>query len=420
MNSNNSCRGRISNIEFLSALGISLLALALSAMILVVGYLIFFPGMATHMKPSGRNEIEPRTIRGDELRVRLGTGSATEDGAMQLTGLYKAQDTRVILTQRTSFEARDYPFVEYRMRGRDAKDSVYLIWISSESPGKVSNMPLNWHGNNVGTVFLGMQSEWSGRITEIGLDVYGDLLDQPLLISSLTFLPASSKELLHTIWLEWTVFQGWTQKSANFLPGIPEHGILSPTLAMAAWSSLGLIILAGISWFTRFHNLVAYTGAVVIPWIVLDLLWQAHLSTQLEETKYLFAGKSQDEKHLADWSPELYKYAQYLKNEVLPEPGARIFLLHDSEKMTYSRLRIQYYLLPHNIFNYDRFPRKKATRPGDYILVLGTVNGLEFSPETNTLKWKDKSLLVKLVDSRSDGSLFRVIKRKKNRVVLPP
>ncbi len=414
--SSNRYRGRISNIEFLSNLGISLLALALSALILVTGYLIFSPEVAKHTQAAGRNEeIGPHLIRGDDLRVRIGTARVTEGGVMQLSGLYTGEDDRAILSQGTSFAAQDYSFIEYDIRGRHAteKETVYLLWRTAENPDRVFNVPLPWRGNNAGTAFLGMQSDWHGQITEIGLDIYGDLREQPLSISNLTLLPFSSSELLHTIWFEWTAFRGWTQKSANRLHGTPEHGILSPTLAMSAWSGLGLIILAGISRLSRSHYQVAYTIAVVVPWIVLDLIWQANLTAQLEETKFLFAGKSQHEKHLADRSPELYEYAEHLKNEVLPEPGARIFLLQDSKKMTYTRVKAQYYLLPHNIFNYDRFPRKKEIRRGDYILVLGTVEGLEFSPETNTLRWQGKSLLVKRVDSRSAGSLYQVIKRRK-------
>ena len=413
--------GRISNREFFLALGKSLLALALSAIILVAGYLVFFPGLAGKSEVAGNNAAGPRLIRGDDLQVRLGTGKATDDGAMLLTGMHKAEDERAILTRRTSFAASDYSFIEYTLRGRNPKEAVYLLWRTAENPEKVSNVPLPWRGNDTGMAFLGLLPEWSGQITEIGLDIYGDLRGQPLAISNLTLLPRARTALLQTIWFEWTAFRGWTQKSANFLRGSPEHGVLAPTLAMAVWSGLALFILAGISRrFRRSHDVVAYASAVLIPWIVLDLLWQADLSRQLDETRYLFAGKTQHEKHLADLDPELYEYAEYLKNEVLPEPGPRIFLLHDSDQMTYTRLKAQFYLLPHNIFNYDRFPRKKATRAGDYILVLGSVNGLEFSPAASTLAWRDKSLPVTLVDSRPDGNLYKVTKRGKKRVTPAP
>jgi len=403
----------IGNFVFLAGLGQSLLALALSAIILVTSYAFFAPELSAHKRAAGSDAAVPRTFQGSEFQLRMGAGEATEAGELRLTALQEGEDNRAIATRKTSFAAGDYAFVEYEVRGRNAQQAVYLIWRSADTPLKVSSMPLHWHGDHKGTAFLGRQAEWRGRITEIGLDVYGELRGQPLVISKLALLPGSGTKLLDAVWFEWTAFRSWTQKSANFLEGRPKHGILSPTLAMAAWSCLALLLLAGVYLFTGSQNRVAYAGALIIPWVVSDQLWQANLSTQLEETKYLFAGKGQHEKHLADWSPELYEYAQYLKSEVLPEPGPRIFLLHDSEPMTYTRLKAQYYLLPHNVFNYDRFPRKKAARVGDYILVLGTVAGLEFSPDAKALRWQGRSLPVKLIDSRPDGSLFKVTRRKK-------
>lgn len=119
----------------------------------------------------------------------------------------------------------------------------------------------------------------------------------------------------------------------------------------------------------------------------LYLLWQGELETQLNETTYLFAGKTQHEKHLAETDSELYSYAQHLKGEVLPKPCVRIFLLHNSRGHNYTRLRTQLHLLPHNIYNYGRRPQIKHTRPGDYILVLGTIPGLNFNPKRSILTW---------------------------------
>ena len=69
---------------------------------------------------------------------------------------------------------------------------------------------------------------------------------------------------------------------------------------------------------------------------------------------------------------------------------------------------------------YDVHVIDEATRAGDYILVLGSVNGLEFSPAASTLAWRDKSLPVTLVDSRPDGNLYKVTKRGKKRVTPAP
>jgi hypothetical protein len=386
----------------------ALLALALSAAILVSGYLLLSPELAEHKEAASKNDIAPRTIRGSDLQVHLGQGQATEHKAMELNGLER-EDPRAILTRRTSLTATDYPFVEYNISGRHAAEAVYFIWRTAEDPEKVSYTPLHLHGDSNGTVYTGSHAEWRGRVTEVGLDIYGDLREQPLTITKLIMLPASGGPLLNSIWSEWTAFKGWTQKSAHHLRGSPENGLLSPTLAAAAWSGLALIILAGSNLLKRFHILLGCAGVIFIPWIALDLLWQSNLSAQLNETKTLFAGKNQQEKHLADLESELYQYTSYLKKEVLPQPGVRIFLLHDSPHRTYKRLKAQYYLLPHNVYNYDRFPQKQAVNEGDYILVLGDISGLKFIPESNSLAWGNKSLQVRSVNVGPQGSVYQVM-----------
>ena len=69
----------------------------------------------------------------------------------------------------------------------------------------------------------------------------------------------------------------------------------------------------------------------------------------------------------------------------------------------------QYYLLPQNVYNYDRYPQKKSTRIGDYILVLGDIKGLDFALESSTLRWNNETLSVKLIDSRRQGTLYKVV-----------
>jgi hypothetical protein len=177
-------------------------------------------------------------------------------------------------------------------------------------------------------------------------------------------------------------------------------------LAIAAWSGLACLLLALASPVARSPRPLGFLFAVAVPWLAIDLLWQSSLFRQLDETRHLFAGKTQQEKHLAGQDNELYRYAAYLKAEVLPEPGTRIFLLYDTAHMTSTRLRAQYYLLPHNIYNYDRFPRPEYSAPGDYVLVLGEVQGLAY--ERGALRWAEQSLPAEPVDLHPMGSVYRI------------
>tara|TARA_R110001592_G_C13192961_1_gene753473 strand:+ start:24032 stop:25288 length:1257 start_codon:yes stop_codon:yes gene_type:complete len=401
------------NGGFLRELMRALLALVASAALLITGYIVLSSGA---VPGRGGNDstapIPPRIVTGSELSLRYGDGARGPDESFTVTDL--AQDGRAIITRNLSLNAQDYPFLQVALAGAHPGESVYFIWKTANNPLALSNALLNWNGDKPTTYHLAKNPEWQGRITEIGFDIYGDMRGQPVVISGLSFLPANWRHTLSAIWSEWTAYRGWTQRSINFLLGTPKNPILSPTLAMASWSGLALLLLLASYLVTRRNSTVACLAAIAIPWISLDLLWQANISTQLEDTKTLFAGRTQHEKHLAGTDRELYSYAHYLKSEILPAAGAkRIFLLHDLDDETYPRLKAQYFLLPHNIYNYGRLPNKKKARQGDYILVLGKIAGLDYDPQKRRLTWGGKSLRVKLIDTHSEGQLYKVVARKK-------
>ena len=101
-----------------------------------------------------------------------------------------------------------------------------------------------------------------------------------------------------------------------------------------------------------------------------------------------------------------------LNFNVLPEPGPAIHLLFDQpdlEVHNYQRIRLQYHLLPHNIYNYGSVPKKRFVGKGDYILVLGANPDLRFEPHSGKLRWqKNFSVSVEKVDGHAQGSVFRV------------
>ncbi|RLA58760.1 MAG: hypothetical protein DRR04_10190 [Gammaproteobacteria bacterium] len=399
----------IGNVEFVWALARALLALAASAIFLTAAYLTFSPELAAYRAAAGSDNIQPRTIPGDDLTIRLGTGGTGRDKTLHLAGL--SQDSRAIVTRNTSLQASDYPFVEYTINNLHPGAIVYLIWKTAENSEEISRARLHQSGNEVTTTCLGNDENWIGTITEIGFDVYGDLRDEALVISSLRILPYSPATLLAAIWSDWTMFEAWDQTSINHLRGVPGNAILSPSVAIAAWAGLALLALGMVSLFKKAHNPIGYLAVIFIPWIVLDLLWQHRLSTQLTETKFLFQGKPQHERHLADLDADLYQYAQHLKSEVLPGPEARIFLLHDDkgERHNYRRLRTQFHLLPYNIYNYGSLPPRKHIRDGDYILVLGSINSLTFQSSENLMTWGERGRLeVEIVDEHPVGRLYQV------------
>jgi len=285
----------VSNRAFLLGLGKALLALAASAAILMAAFAIFYP----HTPSSS---VQNRVISGNELSVVFG-GARKSSHALQLGEL--SEDGRAILARPIRFQAKDYPFVELSILDRSPGQTIYLLWRSKENPKKTVNALLYWNENEPVTIDMSKNKAWRGEITELAFDIYGDLRGQPIEFQQLILKPYSLSTSLSATWSEWKTYRGWTQKSAHHLRGTQTKSALSPTLVAASWAGLALLLLicAG-SLHLGPHKIAlqlpAMAAAVLIPWIALDLLWQSELETQLDETKVLFAGKTQHEKHLAE------------------------------------------------------------------------------------------------------------------------
>jgi hypothetical protein len=398
------------NKECWIALSWAGLSLLFSAVLLVFGYFLFSPSMVAQRSGQAPG-VTPQSMPGAALEIRLGGGYNTSEKALAVNELQHGVDERAIATVGTRFNAADFRMIEYRLAGRHPETHVYLIWRTAGDPETMFNMAVPLGEGSVGVLLPGGHAGWTGQITEIGFDIYGELRE-PLLIESISLSPWTWQGALISVWgewgdwLDWSSSRGWTQRSINGLRAVHRPGDLSPVLTIAAWSGLACLLLALASPMARSPRPLGFLFAVAVPWLAIDLLWQSSLFRQLDETRHLFAGKTQQEKHLAGQNNDLYRYASYLKAEVLPAPGTRIFLLQDTAHRTYRRLRAQYYLLPHNIYNYDRFPRPEYSTPGDYILVLGKVPGLAY--ERGALRWAEQSLPAELVDLHSMGSVYRI------------
>ena len=393
------------NTEFVRSLGWALLALAASALAL----LLIFLAYTVALTPDGTNLSRSKLISGKQLRAVMGTAQMKGD-TLEIIALkpYKVSH-RAIVVSRTTFSAGSYPFLKYQINGQHPGLRIYLIWRTAANPRVMSSARLHWNPDKPSVINLANNIDWEGSIAEVGIDVIGELRDQPLTLSQLALMPHSWQTVMASVWSQWAAFRGWTGRSINFLQATPDFAALSPTIVMAAWSGAALLLLFGLAALTHDHKLISFGAVIVIPWIALDLLWQSELSTQLEETEFLFGGKTTQGKHLADVDSYIYAHATRLRDEVLPSAGARIFILHNSDEHNYDRLKTQYYLLPNNIYNYARLPPKQSIKPGDFILVLGSIPGLDYLEEQGRLTWgADKWLAVTLIDKDIRGVLFKV------------
>lgn len=385
----------------------ALIALLISGSVLATGFLLFSSDLSTQRAAANRDDIRPWPFSGGSLIARRGSGEDTESGALRITELHEEpQDTRGIFTRPAGFKAENFPYLEYSVSGQNPETFVYFIWRSATNPEETSYIPLPRVSDEPQIQILDGHPEWQGSITEIGIDVYGELRDSTPVVDHLTLLTTSPWYLLRAIWGEWAGLEIWTQRSAHHLMGGPDDPILARPLAMACWAAGALVLLGLARWTLRVDTGMAALLAILLPWLVTDMLWQRNLSAQLEATRELYSGKTPHEKKLVSRDGALYEYALRLKREVLPAPGAKIYLLHDSPRRFYTRLKMQYYLLPHNIYNFGKYPMPEHLRDGDYLLELEEIPGLEYDEATGTLRWRDQSLPITRVDTDAKGSLY--------------
>jgi hypothetical protein len=397
----------VNDQQFLRSLGWSILALIVSALLLVSALAVY----TANQSPDGATNVHNKVIMGKELVTRMGTAKIDGD-SLEITGFKALKGNQhALATKKTRFRAANYSFLAYKFGGQHAGMRINLIWRTAENPSGLATTPLNWNKGRLSSFNLTNQPAWRGTITEIGVHVLGEPRDEPVTVARLTLKPQSWQGQLVTIWSEWTAFRGWRPTSINRLEGTPGPATLSPTVAMAAWSAVAIVLLIAIGRLRRDKSLATYGAAILIPWIALDLLWQSELITQSRETKTVFGGKTTHEKHLADKDQHIYSYAKRLKEQVLPQSqDSRIFILHDSSGHNYDRLKTQYYLLPNNIYNYGSTPPDLGLRVGDFVLALGELPKLRYLSDRSELSWgSNKSKRVQVRDKDKLGTLYEIL-----------
>ena len=394
------------------SLALGLLALAASAIILL-GAFVFH---SLSQLSAGSDRGQSRLISG--VAMESGMGSAKFDAnGLQITALQNTNNQGdAVVSWQGRFQANDYLLLTYRLQKKDAHLKVEFFWRTLQDSQNFSFMPMHPNKGKPSTLALGLDPNWQGTVIQIGIHVASPYvtgeLDQPVEIRDLALRPyswqgslAATWSQFTATWSQWTEFRGWSQRSINHL----QRTSPSATVAMAAWGGLASVLLLGAGLVTRTTEITRYAVAMLIPWITLDLVWQGELSDQLQQSKGQFAEKSVHEKHLASMDRHLYAHAKRLKDHILPTTPARIFILHHATGHNYERLKAQYYLLPHNIFNYGNTPPIGGVKPGDYILSLRDSADMTFSPDEGVLLWGENLRLgAEEIDKDPMGTLYRV------------
>ena len=236
----------ISNREFLGALVVAMSSLAISAALLIGGYLLAFPHIYPEYLPESES-ARPFTLAGKDLTPVMPGTVQREGGTALVTALAPgAPDDQAIMRRTVNLPAANFAFLRYHLEGRHPGLRIMLFWKTAASGDEPFYGEIDNAGDGTQYHNLRRSEDWQGTITEIAIGVFGDLRGESLGIRELRLEPYSAGGLLGTVWDEWTAFAPWDQKSINRYDGAQNNAIKLPNAAFSVW----LVIAVAIGWLT--------------------------------------------------------------------------------------------------------------------------------------------------------------------------
>ncbi|QIB65980.1 hypothetical protein [Kineobactrum salinum] len=167
---------QISNRDFLKALATALLALVISAAVLIPAYLALFTTLHPEFADSQERSAKPATINGAQFRPVVFGDGGIEGSSAVISQLAegKPADQAVLLHQRR-FSAADYPFLRHHIEGWHPGLRVMLFWRRADDPQTNHYSELDYTGEGAGYFNLLRSEEWRGQIVELAVGFFGEL-----------------------------------------------------------------------------------------------------------------------------------------------------------------------------------------------------------------------------------------------------
>jgi len=345
------------------------------------------------------------TLSGSDLVPSSSATVTREQGTMVVHGWSGEQ---AVLHRPVHLDAADYAYATVALEGLAPTQQARFAWKArAEGVTTPVTARLPWTGG--GTVTIALPPSWRGTISEIGLLVAGEA-GTVLRVTSLTLREPSIRSWLRARQDDWLHFGPWQLVDLNFLRA---HGLgtaprFAPTV-LAACAVAAVLALAAGRGSRRQRAPLALALVLAAGWFLLDAAWQRKLLLQLDVTRDTFGGVSATARHEQDIDAHLFALAQRLAPHLPPDPSRRVFLLHAAKGHQYDRLKLQYHLLPRNVFNFgSSLPEPGTFRAGDHVLLLGSVPGVTFDAASGLLSDDDRALAASPVDVTDAAALYRL------------
>lgn len=366
-----------------------------------------------HWYPQARDSVSRPSIESlpGALFSVVDGREASQDGNARVVG--DLERNRVVFLTRTMFRAARYSALRLDLSGVHPDLRTELYWRTFQKPGEYHYLPLKRGAEDTTWHLLAGEEGWEGQIMEVGVVLSGLHASQPMRLESLQFRQTSRAVLGRILWQDWRVFSPWRQGSANSYAGYSDDAAFSPVAVASLWMLGSLFGLAAVGRVRRWRlqrALVPGLFVIMVPWLFLDSLWQHRLGDQLAATQQRFGAMSQADKRQMEDDAGLRRQAQSILESLAPIRGKRVFLLRDDVTgHDFHRLRLQYHLLPLNVYNFGkRLPAPEHARTGDYVLLLDEPEQVIFESGQGELRDGRNSLPASLVERQPRMSLYRL------------
>ncbi len=237
-----------------------------------------------------------------------------------------------------------------------------------------------------GTHYLNLSAntEWRDEITEFGFFLIGQSNAREDK-GSAEIGPAAlvSDRLgirLQLLWQGWSVFEGWSQQSINFLRGGSDIQSISLPVLISAWLLLTMLLF----WLASRrraslqiqHLLQIFALLSLMAWMLLDIRWTSNNFRQLRLSLPNLWQADAQQRLVNNLDGGIYQYVEHLKNDVIKGENFRILIIAEQGVPEYYLQKAKYHLLPHSA---------NAKREIDSTLVPESVDFVIFFGESDSI-----------------------------------
>jgi len=341
-------------------------------------------------------------LRFDSTRFQIasGQGLLTQNGFEITAAAPETNQAMVVVSLDQPVEAEDFPNVSFKVPGLDQAVGAGMFWITAVEPTKGHPMPLTMEQVRSGRVSLETAPEWRGKILRIGFVVQGPW-SAPVTFRELGVLPreVAFSELAARWARQWTHWTPWDGRAINFYMGaeLTERQI-TPVVFTALW-----VLWAALIFFAWRGEQLRTTLAVLVlgGWALLDTRWQIDLWQR--------HGRELDEAVFLEDQRRQMMLSELKARQFDSRPDARIFII-SADPTGYAAYRTRYHLAAANTsFGLDRLPSAAERREGDYLIVFGLRDRLEYSRSSGILESSSERISADLIANAPEiGGVFRV------------